>query len=56
MSPSGDLRQPVALASGKEDDPMVLTQRMFTNLPHGYCGTAVQPNLAHPGMTAARAH
>jgi hypothetical protein len=35
---------------------MVSMQRINSNLPHGYCGTAVQLNLAHPGMTAARAH
>ena len=26
------------------------------NLHASYCGTAVQLNLAHPGMTAVRAH
>ncbi len=27
-----------------------------SNLHVSYCGIAVQLNLAHPGMTAARAH
>lgn len=27
-----------------------------SNLHVSYCGTAVQLNHAHPGMTAARAH
>jgi len=56
--PSGGLRQPQALARRKEDDPMVSMQKMYSNfnLHVSYCGTTVQLNLAHPGMTAARAH
>lgn len=52
------MRHPQALASRKEDGPMNMTQKMTanSNLHVSYCGTAVQLNLAHPGMTAARAH
>ncbi len=37
---------------------MVSMQKMNrnSNLHVSYCGTAVQLNLAHPGMTVARAH
>jgi hypothetical protein len=34
----------------------MLKMNRNSNLHVSYCGTAVQLNLAHPGMTAARAH
>ncbi len=34
----------------------ILKMNRMNNLHVSYCGTAVQLNLAHPGMTAARAH
>ena len=34
----------------------ILKMNRMNTLHVSYCGTAVQLNLAHPGMTAARAH